>query len=238
MAEAIAHPYSQAMAYGSVGLLSVRQGAIHAAIPVLERGVGLCQTANLQIVFVRTAATLGYTYVLAGRITEALPLLEQAMEQTTTMRFIQNQVLWLVYLSEAYLQAGCVDEARTHAERALELSQNHKERGSLAWAFRLLGDIAGDIDAYHKPPNIERPAAHYRQALALAEELGMRPLQAHCHRGHRAVPCHGHDLLAAPDGSGADAGGIGRGREETLREGGNGTCYTGGQGGDHEHAEP
>jgi hypothetical protein len=23
---------------------------------------------------------------------------------------------------------------------------------------------------------------HYRQALSLAEELGMRPLQAHCHR--------------------------------------------------------
>jgi len=25
--------------------------------------------------------------------------------------------------------------------------------------------------------------AHYQQALALADELGMRPLQAHCHRG-------------------------------------------------------
>jgi tetratricopeptide (TPR) repeat protein len=25
--------------------------------------------------------------------------------------------------------------------------------------------------------------AHYRQALALADELGMCPLQAHCHRG-------------------------------------------------------
>ena len=25
--------------------------------------------------------------------------------------------------------------------------------------------------------------AHYRQALALAGELGMRPLQAHCHCG-------------------------------------------------------
>jgi hypothetical protein len=24
---------------------------------------------------------------------------------------------------------------------------------------------------------------HYRQALALAEELGMHPLQAHCHHG-------------------------------------------------------
>ena len=31
---------------------------------------------------------------------------------------------------------------------------------------------------------------------------------------HRAVPCHGHDVLAAPDGSGAGAGGIGSGREE------------------------
>ena len=27
--------------------------------------------------------------------------------------------------------------------------------------------------------------AHYRQALALANELGMRPLQAHCHRRPR-----------------------------------------------------
>ena len=25
--------------------------------------------------------------------------------------------------------------------------------------------------------------AHYRQALALADELGMRPLVAHCHLG-------------------------------------------------------
>jgi Flp pilus assembly protein TadD len=32
-------------------------------------------------------------------------------------------------------------------------------------------------------PEVESAAGHYRQALALAEELGMRPLQAHCHRG-------------------------------------------------------
>jgi hypothetical protein len=30
---------------------------------------------------------------------------------------------------------------------------------------------------------VEPAAGHYRQALTLAEELGMRPLQAHCHRG-------------------------------------------------------
>ena len=33
-------------------------------------------------------------------------------------------------------------------------------------------------------PQRPQPAeVHYRQALALADELGMRPLQAHCHRG-------------------------------------------------------
>ena len=33
------------------------------------------------------------------------------------------------------------------------------------------------------PPDAEQAEAHYQQALALAEALGMRPLQAHCHRG-------------------------------------------------------
>ena len=31
--------------------------------------------------------------------------------------------------------------------------------------------------------DVDQAAAHYRQALALAEELAMRPLQAHCHLG-------------------------------------------------------
>jgi len=34
-----------------------------------------------------------------------------------------------------------------------------------------------------EPPDCALAADHYQQALVLAEELGMRPLQAHCHRG-------------------------------------------------------
>jgi hypothetical protein len=30
---------------------------------------------------------------------------------------------------------------------------------------------------------VEQTVIHYRQALILADELGMRPLQAHCHLG-------------------------------------------------------
>ena len=89
----------------------------------------------------------------------------------------------------------------------------HQERGHQAYALCLLGDIAGRIE----PPDSEPAEAHYEHALALAEALGMRPLQAHCHHGwhavqqdglccpgprctlyrHRDVLRHGHDLLAA-----------------------------------------
>src|SRR5206468_1626435 len=48
-----------------------------------------------------------------------------------------------------------------------------------AWTLRLLGDIAMHRD----PSACEEAATAYRQALSLAQDLGMRPLQAHCHRG-------------------------------------------------------
>jgi Flp pilus assembly protein TadD len=37
--------------------------------------------------------------------------------------------------------------------------------------------------AHLDPPAVELAEEHYRQALSLANELEMRPLQAHCHRG-------------------------------------------------------
>jgi tetratricopeptide (TPR) repeat protein len=33
------------------------------------------------------------------------------------------------------------------------------------------------------PPDAAQAEAHYQQALTLADELGMRPFQAHCHLG-------------------------------------------------------
>ena len=75
--------------------------------------------------------------------------------------------------------AGHLEEAYVLAERTLALTREHQERGHQAYALRLLGDIA----ARREPPESASAETHYRQALALAEELGMRPLQAHCHLG-------------------------------------------------------
>jgi tetratricopeptide (TPR) repeat protein len=82
-------------------------------------------------------------------------------------------------LGEAQLLAGRLDEAHTLAERVLVLAQTHQARGTQAYALRLLGEIA----ARREPPEHGQAEAHYHQALALAEEPGMRPLQAHCHLG-------------------------------------------------------
>jgi tetratricopeptide (TPR) repeat protein len=122
---------------------------------------------------------LGYAYALSGRVAEALPLLEQALEEVDRSGFLYEQALRVAWLSEASLLAGRWEEASAGAARALALARAQQERGHEAWALRLLGDIA----ARREPPEVELGAHHYRQALALAEALGMRPLQAHCHRG-------------------------------------------------------
>src|SRR5438046_4073749 len=75
--------------------------------------------------------------------------------------------------------AGRLEEAYTLAERALAHAREHQERGHQAYALRLLGDIA----VRRGPPDVAQAEPYYQQALNLAEELGMRPLQAHCHLG-------------------------------------------------------
>ena len=129
--------------------------------------------------FPETASALGCAYACAGHVAEALPLLEQAEQRSAALGTLGGESLRVVYVSEAYLLAGRMQEAVQLAGRALALARAHKERGYQAWALRLHGEIA----AHQEPLESEPAAQHYRQALALADELGMRPLVAHCHLG-------------------------------------------------------
>ena len=179
IAEAVDHPGSRMFALWGDGLLALRQGDLSRALPRLERAVRLCQDADHPAWFNLMATALGSVYTLAGRLADAVPLLTQAMEQTMAIDLVAGQALSHLPLGEAQLLAGHLEEAHTLAERALTLTRQHQERGYLAYTLRLLGDIA----VRREPPERTSAEAHYRQALALADELGMRPLQAHCHRG-------------------------------------------------------
>jgi class 3 adenylate cyclase/tetratricopeptide (TPR) repeat protein len=179
IAEAVDRPYGLLQAYSPLGFLYLRQGDLRQAIATLERGLSVYQAWPAQLFFPALALALGLSYALAGRIDKALPLLEQALEQAIPLQLMHDLSPLLAALSEAYLLAGRLEDAHVLAERTLAHAYAHQERGNQAYALRLLGDIA----ARRNPPEVEQAAAYYRQAQALAEALGMRPLQAHCHRG-------------------------------------------------------
>lgn len=179
IAEAVGHPFSVITTYRGMGLLHLRRGDFHQATPTLEHALEICQGADSPPLFHAVSSTLGYAYALSGRSAEAIPLLEEAVERPVLTGGGEGQSLRTIWLSEAYLLAGREADARAAAQRALGLSRQHKERGHEAYTLLLLGEIAARED----PLDIGQAENHYRQALALAEELGMRPLIAHCHVG-------------------------------------------------------
>jgi class 3 adenylate cyclase/tetratricopeptide (TPR) repeat protein len=179
IAEAMASPASLMFAWWGRGMASLVQGDLHGARPLLERAVGLCQEADLPLYFPWVAEPPGVAFTLAGRVGEAVPLLTRAVEQCRVLNMLVMEARCHLALAEAQLRAGCPQQAHAVAERALTLARERQERGHEAYAWRLLGEIA----AQREPPGVESTAAAYQQALALAETLGMRPLQAHCRRG-------------------------------------------------------
>ena len=179
MARTVDHPYSLLIATGGVGMLYFRKGELHQAIAMLKGGLELCRVWSIQDWFPLIASTLGAAYAQSGHVAEALPLLDEAVEQATAMGIMFAHSLRLAWQSEASLRADRREDAIVLAGRAHALACEQKERGHEAYALRLLGEIA----AHQDPPEIEPAAHHYRRALALAGELGMRPLVAHCHLG-------------------------------------------------------
>jgi len=176
-AEAMDHPYSLMFAQFGIGSLHLFKGDLAGAIPALERGLALGRAANIPLLFPFVASSLGFAYSLAGRVAEAVPLLEQGVEQAASMKLMALHPQRVAWLGEAHLLAGRGNSALQLAGWALNLSRQLKERGNQAWALRLLGEIHLHPDALE----LEQAEASYREALALAMELGMRPLAARCH---------------------------------------------------------
>ena len=178
IARELDHPASLVNGYRSVGLVLLRRGDVPQALPPLERAVEVCRVTPVPVLFDIAAGHLGYAYALSGRLPEGIALLEEALANPdATGR--TNHPLLLAYLGEAHLLAGHPDDATAVARRALDLAHRQKERGNEAWVLRLLGEIAAHTD----PPDVKSAEDYYRQALARADELGMRPLVAHCHVG-------------------------------------------------------
>ena len=178
IAEAVAHPYSLALACWRLGHVCVLHGEYAQAVPMLERAITAAREHNVALLPPLATESLGYAYALAGRVDEGLQLLEQALSTMDGLGSAQYYALGLVHAGEACLLANRGDDAMRSAEQGLRLVRERSHRGSEAWALRLIGEIGCNAD----PPNSEAEG-HFRLAMELAAELGMRPLVAHCHLG-------------------------------------------------------
>ena len=183
IAQTAGHPYSEVWARYGLGYAHLRHGDFAAATRVLEPGLALCRGMEIRLALPFVAASLGSAYLWSGRAADAVPLLEEAVEAITAMRILGLRSWFITFLAEAYLVLGRVAEAREQAEQAVALARAHQQRGWEAWGLKLLGDVHA-----HEPAEVDQGGAEqagdaYRQALALATELGMRPLVAHCHFG-------------------------------------------------------
>jgi tetratricopeptide (TPR) repeat protein len=176
IAETADHPYTLYFGSSGLGLAHLRRGDLPRATRVLERGLELCRTWQFAVGRQVLAATLGAAYALAGRADEALSLVAGAVEEFRRRPFHTRPAHILLCAGMACLQAGRIGEARSHAEEALALTRRLGARGSEAHALCLAGDVASAGGA-------DLADERYRQTLALATELGMRPLVAHCHLG-------------------------------------------------------
>jgi class 3 adenylate cyclase/tetratricopeptide (TPR) repeat protein len=179
IAETVNHPFALVETCYGVSVVYWRQGDVQRAIPVLERALSLCQDWPIPVFVPLQAAALGVAYVLERRVAAGLALVEQEVEQAVARGRSRRLALLVTRLSEAYLLAGRLEDARTCAAQADDLARQYTQRGNQAWALWLLGEST----ARRVSPEVEPAAGHYRQALTLAEELGIRPLQAHCHLG-------------------------------------------------------
>jgi tetratricopeptide (TPR) repeat protein len=182
IAEAAGQPYSLAAACLGAGQVQLIRGAVVQAIPLLERAAGLCKTWNLRVILPMTAGVLGLAYALCGRVAEALPVLEEGEAQAPQVRIFDTSMATTA-LGTGYLLAGRMDEAAGISSRAAELAAQRGFRGSQARLSQLLGEISARRD----PPEVALAEDHYRRALALAAQLGMRPLLAQCHLGLGAL---------------------------------------------------
>jgi CheY-like chemotaxis protein len=152
LADALNHPYSQVFALWMLGRAHVIRGDLGNAVRLHERGLALSREWKLSLYSLHHMGSLGYAYALSGRAQDGIPLLQAAATDRLA-------------------------DARDVAERVLDLARERDQVNCEAWALRLLGEATASV---RRDP-VKHADDHLRAALALAEELGMRPLVARCH---------------------------------------------------------
>jgi tetratricopeptide (TPR) repeat protein len=175
----VTSPVAVINALWGLGGAYVMRGEVSRAIPLLERGRAISLEHEVVLLLGWYSSTLGYSYALQGRIAEALPLVEGAVAHLQAIGRVTQVARQRCILAEVHLLGGRPADARRVVEEALAGARRYREQGNEAEALRILGECA----AAGAAPDGATTQESLDQALALADELEMQPLAAHCHLG-------------------------------------------------------
>jgi tetratricopeptide (TPR) repeat protein len=179
-AERTHHAFTIALAYFAAGTLQLLKSDWARARSLIEHWVGVARLGQADLTLPCAVASLAWILAQLGEASEALDRLEEGKQllERHISRGSVGHGAWVPHaLGRACLALGRLDEARHMGDRSAQLSLGH--HGFAAHASLLNGDIATHHDRF----DAARGHIHYRQALALAEPRGMRPVVAHCHLG-------------------------------------------------------
>jgi class 3 adenylate cyclase/tetratricopeptide (TPR) repeat protein len=180
LAESTHHAFTISAAHLVACVLHLLKGEWAELRRLSDRYVEVARTRS--VVLMLPSATVFSALALAqfGETSEALNRLGES-EQLLERQMSKGIIGWSGWdyhlLGRASLLLGRLDDADRLGHRAIKCSPCHP--GFAAYARHLFGDIATHPDRF----DANSGEAHYRNALALAEPRGMRPLVAHCHLG-------------------------------------------------------
>ncbi|MEM7123772.1 MAG: adenylate/guanylate cyclase domain-containing protein [Pseudomonadota bacterium] len=197
IADDIGHGFSQIYANLWVGNSLLKKGDFERSIPLLERSYEMCERTSADLLFPRSASSLGYAYARTGQTGAGLALLTDAVKHADRQAIMGNYSQQLAWLAEAELDAGEARVAADHATLALEAAVESGEKGLEAWSLWLLGEVHNHLSDQPEPL-AER---YFTKAWDMAKAHRMSPLVAHCHMGlarfymHHAAPRKAKDQL-------------------------------------------
>jgi tetratricopeptide (TPR) repeat protein len=180
IADSTEYAFSIGWAHFAASMPHLLKGDWAKARTLAEHWIVTLRTGNVAIHLPWAVAASAWALAQMGEVDQALERVNEAEEllERQTARGIVGHRGWAYHaVGRASLVVGRFDKARQLAERAASTSQH--QPGFAAHALHLLGDLAFQPDRFDP----ENSTAHYREALALAQKHGMRPLIAHCHLG-------------------------------------------------------
>jgi tetratricopeptide (TPR) repeat protein len=181
LAESVELPFAVGGAHLAMAEPYRLRGDWARARPHIEQALAVFRASNVAIVLPGVIAHSATVLAYLGEVREALTRLQEGdgLLGSQVAQGMITQHLSGAYhaLARACLVLGRLEDARRLADRAVEHSDGQPR--VTTHALLLLGDIATHADRF----DAEIGEAYYRQALALAEPRGMRPVVAHCHFG-------------------------------------------------------